>query len=167
VERHRECRMVLDAVGSRGMSLQWPRASSNAAVNSNTVKTCSRGSHCQYAAAHARLSTQQERAVRRIERRQGSCWHGISTRRHSEYRTLRCSGRIKLTRMCAPLNAKPAAMYCAGFEGFAMQLHHVFLAWALGAFLRVRPISGSAIVLNSPHPFRIYQEIDKITLKQR
>jgi hypothetical protein len=69
--------------------------------------------------------------------------------------------------MCAPLNAKPAAMYCAGFEGFAMQVHHVFLAWALGAFLRVRPISGSAIVLNSPHPFRIYQEIDKITLKQR
>jgi hypothetical protein len=39
------------------------------------------------------------------------------------------------------LNVKPAAMYCVGFEGFAMQLHHaIFLAWALGAFSRVRPI---------------------------
>jgi hypothetical protein len=37
------------------------------------------------------------------------------------------------------LYLKPAAMCCGGFEGFAMQLHHNYLAWALGAFSRVRP----------------------------
>jgi hypothetical protein len=52
-------------------------------------------------------------------------------------------GRVLRTNQGYPhartLYLKPAAMCCGGFEGFVMQLHHNYLAWALGAFSRVRP----------------------------
>jgi hypothetical protein len=65
------------------------------------------------------------------------------------------------------LNVKPAAMYCVGFEGFAMQLHHaIFFGLGARSIFACPSDPGSAIVLNSPHASRIYQEIDEITLKQ-
>jgi hypothetical protein len=92
--------------------------------------------------------------------------YSISTRGHQQLQGRKVPCTNKGGPHARTGNGRRAAICCGSFEGFAMQLHHNYLVWALGAFSRVPSDPGSAIVLNSPHASRICQNVDRTRRKQ-